>query len=217
MSSLAERYRPKRWAEVVGQDKALDRIRCAARDGYGGQAWWLSGSPGTGKSSIGRLIAAEVADPLMTEELDGRTLTAERLRQIEHDMHFFGWGKGGRAWIFNEAHGIRADIIRQLLTLFEPRGGLPAHLVFVFTTTREGQAALFEDHEDAGPLLSRCTVIALARRDLAKPFAARAQEIAKAEGLDGAPPEGYRRLAKDCKNNMRAMLSAIQSGEMART
>ncbi len=123
----------------------------------------------------------------------------------------YGIGKGGRAYIINEAQGLRIDVIRQLLVLLER---LPGHVVVVFTTTVDGQAELFADHEDTGPLLSRCVPIRLTRQGLAKPFAERARAIAQAEGLDGRPIASYVRLAQDCKNNMRAMLQAIEAGEM---
>jgi len=88
-------------------------------------------------------------------------------------------------------------VIRQLLVLLER---LPRHVVVVFTTTTEGQDSLFEDCDDASPLLSRCLRLDLARRDLAKAFAARAKQIAEAEGLDGQPIERYVRLAQTHRN-----------------
>ncbi len=102
---LAEQYRPRTWADVVGQDKAIARIRALAdRAGLTGRAFFLSGSSGTGKTTIGRLIAAEVASDWDTEELDAGALTVASLREIERGLSYRGMGeKGGRAVIVNEA------------------------------------------------------------------------------------------------------------------
>ena len=87
-------------------------------------------------------------------------------------------------------------------------------MLWVFTTTSEGQESLFEDCEDTHPLLSRCTVLALSRRDLAKPFAERARDVAQREGLDGKPVETYVKLLQKHKNNLRAALQEIETGGM---
>lgn len=212
MGALYEQYRPKCWEEVIGQDKAVSRL-LALRDkrGLGGRAFWISGPSGTGKTTVARLIAAEVADEFATEELDARALTVSALREIEASSWYRSLGKGGRAYLVNEAHGLRRDVIEHFLIMLER---LCPHVVFIFTTTNEGQEKLFEGCDDTAPLLSRCLDFPMAQRGLAEAFAARVQQIAQAEGLDGKPIKAYVELVKQCRNNFRMALSAVEAGKM---
>src|ERR1051326_4852428 len=118
---LPDKYRPRTWAEVIGQEKAIKQIQTIAkRSGYGGRAWWFSGKSGVGKTTIAMLIARELASDMSIVELDAGEITPAVLKDIEATMRTFGLGeKTGRAWIFNEAHGLRKDAIRKLLTLIE--------------------------------------------------------------------------------------------------
>jgi len=209
---LYEKYRPQTFEQVLGQDKAIRTIRLAGKTGFGGKAFWISGPSGAGKTTLARIIARQIADDFCIEEYDSADkLTAEELRKIDDQIGMYGWGKGGRAYVINEAHGLRAPIVRQLLGLLER---IPSHVAIIFTTTTDGMA-LFEDGQtDASPLLSRCVEVRLTGQGLCKPFAARVKEIAEAEGLDGQPVARYEQLARDTRNNMRRMLMAVESGAM---
>jgi hypothetical protein len=46
MASLFERYRPRTWNEVVGQDKLVAKVNALRPRGLGGRAYWIAGPSG---------------------------------------------------------------------------------------------------------------------------------------------------------------------------
>ena len=102
---LTEQYRPQAWADVVGQDKIVQRVRALAKRGLAGRAYWISGQSGTGKTTIARLIAAEVADELLIREVDAAGLTVSALRDLEV-AGLFPVGAGERALLVTEQLGL---------------------------------------------------------------------------------------------------------------
>lgn len=208
-----ERVRPQSWHEVVGQDKAIRQINAIrTRDGsLGGHAFFLTGQSGTGKTTLAKLIAAEVADDWAIVELDdGALLKSEHCDAMAREKHYRPVGKG-LCWIINEAHGLRGAMIRRLLGILE---GMPEWLTVIFTTTCDGESKLFEDFDDSSPLMSRCECVALSRRDLTTPFAARLVAVAREFGiLNGHPNDFYLpaavRILKEERNNLRMALGRV--------
>lgn len=219
MAEFADECRPNEWAQVVGQDRALAALSCIRkrRGTLAGGCYFLSGSSGTGKTTITELVAAEVADDLYTVRSNGTKLDAATLDKLASARTLRPIV--GQSWCFivNECHVLPERQITALLDLTED---LPAWVTVVFTTTSEAKAGLFDEKLDASPLLSRCSEIPLSRRDLCKPFAARLVACCRQAGLlNGHADEYYlpmaERLLKDKRNNLRAALNAAGSGYFA--
>jgi len=209
---LHEQYRPTRWKDVVAQKSILRRIDRIRNRGLTGRAYWISGPSGTGKTTIARLIAAEVASDWCTEEADATDLTAARVRDLEQQSHTFGMGdKTGRAYIVNEAHSMNKRVVRQFLTTLER---VPPHVVWIFTTTFAGQKLLFDEKDDATPLVSRCIRLSIDTKGFDVYFARRARKIAREQGINGKSLPEYVKLVRKHGSNLRAVLQEIESGAM---
>jgi DNA polymerase III gamma/tau subunit len=211
MPSLHQKYEPRTWGEVIGQEDVINVLNeLKERDGLAGRAYWLAG--GTGKSTIAKLIAQDVASEWFIEEIDACGWTPAAVQELERSMHVRAWGGSGKAYIVNEAHGIRRHTMRQLMVTLDR---LPPCVAFIFTTTSSGEQVFLDDSDDASPLISRCLRLTL-RSDLEREFAAHVRRIAETEGLNGAPASAYVALLRHLRCNMRAALQYVEAGGMRR-
>jgi DNA polymerase-3 subunit gamma/tau len=134
--TLHTRYRPDKFADVVGQTAAVKAFR-AALDGAS-RTFLLVGPSGVGKTTLARIGAAAFGcSPKDILEVDAATYTGiDSMRTITQVADYRPLGGGKRAVIIDEAHALsKAAWQAALKSLEEP----PEFLVWFLCTTDAGR------------------------------------------------------------------------------
>lgn len=216
MQPLYEQYRPQSFGDLVGQDQIIRKIQTLARRSLVGRVFWITAHSGQGKTTIARLIAAEIADDYAVIEMDAQDLGMDCVRDFERMCQVKPLGKGCHVFIVNEAHTLSKRVVDRLKTTLElPHVQRNSTWVFTTTINEQAQRQLFDEDKTGGPFLSRAIELVLNHGpELELAFALRARQVAQSEQLDGKALEAYVDLVRDCRCNMRKVLQRVDAGEM---
>ena len=184
MKALYEQFRPSTWDQLVGQDKLVQRLSIIRRRGLVGRVFVITGDSGTGKTTVAKLIANEIADDYAIIEIDAQDMGIDKVREFERMCQYKPIGKGCHVFIANESHGLSSKVVSRLQTVLE-QDHVQRNSTWILTTTFQGQKRLFDGVMDARPLMSRAIELTLEHgEDVVLAFAVRARQIAQQEQLE---------------------------------
>lgn len=170
--ALYRAYRPKKWAEIAGQEHIVDALSAEIKAEKIGHAYIFSGSRGLGKTSVARIFAREVgATEKDVYEIDAASHTqVDHMRSLIEGVYTLPFESPYKIYILDEAHMLSKSAWNALLkTLEEP----PAHVIFILATTELSKVP--------DTVLSRCQVFEFKKPSRAG-IVKLVQAVAKKEG-----------------------------------
>lgn len=192
---VARRYRPQRFADLVGQEHVARGLSGAIESGRIGHAYLFTGARGVGKTSAARIYAKALnceagpaAEPCNAcdvcraitsgQDVDVVEIDAasnrgiDEIRQLRQNVAVRPARGRFKVYIIDEVHMLTREAFNALLkTLEEP----PGHVKFVFCTTEPEKLPI--------TILSRCQRFDFVTVD-APAIARRLAQIVEAEGGD---------------------------------
>ncbi|MDT7934688.1 MAG: DNA polymerase III subunit gamma/tau [Sphingomonadaceae bacterium] len=221
---LARKYRPQRFAELIGQEAMVQTLGNAIARGRIAQAWMLTGVRGVGKTTTARLIAKALncigpdgqGGPTITPcdrcepcraiaegrfidvmEQDAASNTqVDKMRELLDGVPYAPVSGRYKVYVIDEVHMLSTSSFNALLkTLEEP----PAHVKFIFATTEAQKVPV--------TILSRCQRFDLRRvpeERLREHFAA----ICASESVE-VEPEALSIIARAAEGSVRDGLSIL--------
>ena len=228
---LARKWRPKTFADLVGQEHVVKALRNALEKGRLHHAYLLTGTRGVGKTTIARILAKSLncEHPKEGEpcgqcqscrdidtgrfvdllEIDAASNTGiDNIREVLENAQYAPTAGKYKVYIIDEVHMLSKSAFNAMLkTLEEP----PEHVKFILATT--------DPHKVPVTVLSRCLQFVL-RNMTAQQVADHLAHVLDSEQIPYEPP-ALALLGRAAAGSMRDALSlldqaiAMGSGKVA--
>ena len=179
--NLATKYRPKTFDEVVGQLPVVAVLKAMIRKDALEQALLFTGPSGVGKTSMARIIAAEL-NPESAEDVHNGTHpyvleidaasngSVDDIRSLKRSLHYIA--QGHYVVIIDEAHAMSDEAKTALLQMLEFP---PPNVTFILLTT--------EAHRILKAIRHRCDKYVFVKAS-STDIINRLQHVVEAEGIE---------------------------------
>lgn len=219
--ALYRKYRPTSFLQVVGQDDIVTILKNSIINQSFAHAYLFSGSKGTGKTSVAKILAkavncennvageacnqcpnckiiSENHDEIDILEIDGASNNGvEEIRNIRNNINLLPMNLKYKVYIIDEVHMLTTAAFNALLkTLEEP----PKHIIFIFATT--------EPYKIPETIISRCQWFQfekITQENLIKVFS----KIVTNEKIP-FEPEAIKELALLCDGSLRDGINSLE-------
>jgi len=200
--SLDTRYRPRSYADVLGQEGTVQILRQYVRSGAGfHQSYLFAGPWGSGKTTLGRILARSLLCAAPVDggpcdscpscrsileggssenffEIDAATNSGkDSVRKIVEEIQYSTFSGKRRLYLFDESHRLTLDALDALLKPMEDTvpGGEDKSLVCIFCTT--------EPEKMRATILSRCAPAFVIKPVVPDQIGSRLAQICDSEGI----------------------------------
>ncbi|MBD5461095.1 MAG: DNA polymerase III subunit gamma/tau [Lachnospiraceae bacterium] len=218
-TALYRKFRPANLADVKGQDHIVTTLRNQIKAGRMGHAYLFTGTRGTGKTTVAKILARTVNCQNPTDdgpcgecsacraiasgasmnviEIDAASNNGvDNIREIVDEIAYSPAEGKYKVYIIDEVHMLSIGAFNALLkTLEEP----PAYVIFILATT--------EVHKIPITILSRCQRYDFRRIDM-DTIAGRLGEVLEKEGVQ-IEEKALRYIAKMADGSLRDGLSLL--------
>jgi DNA polymerase-3 subunit gamma/tau len=132
--SLANKYRPTSWDDVVAQPFVVDMLRNICCHELSNRNFLLIGPAGTGKTTMARIIASSLnGEDGNVIELDAASNNGvDIIRDLIQQAKLYPVGQKYKVFIIDECHSLTNSSWQALLKTIED---VPAMSIFIFCTT----------------------------------------------------------------------------------